>query len=160
MEVNMSIVYKKALKFKKEHPSTIGWRLKKNSAIVEKHLNPGEKVLYVFVAQKNDNPLDVLSTAVIALTDKRILIGRKRVVFGYFLDSVTPDLFNDLKVKGGLIWGKVYIDTVKEFITLSNIGVEALPEIETEISSYMMEMKRKYYSHSRDDDIDAEERDD
>ena len=159
---NMGIVYKKALRFKKEHPSTIGWRLKKNSSIVEKHLNPGEKVLYVFVAQKNDNPLDVLGTAVIALTDKRILIGRKRVVFGYFLDSVTPDLFNDLKVKGGLIWGKVYIDTVKEFITLSNIGVEALPEIETEISSYMMEMKRKYYSHSHDDDddLDEEERDD
>ena len=94
--------------------------------------------------------MDVLSTAVIALTDKRILIGRKRVVFGYFLDSVTPDLFNDLKVKGGLIWGKVYIDTVKEFITLSNIGVEALPEIETEISHYMMEMKKAY--HSRKDD--------
>lgn len=157
----MGIVYKKALRFKKEHPSTIGWRLKQNSSIVEKHLNPGEKVLYVFVAQKNDNPLDILGTAVIALTDKRILIGRKRVVFGYFLDSVTPDLFNDLKVKGGLIWGKVYIDTVKEFITLSNIGVEALPEIETEISSYMMEMKRKYYSRGRDDsDDDEEERED
>ena len=138
----MGEVYRRALKFKKLHPSTIGWRIKQNANIVEKHLNPDEKVLYVFVAQKNDNPLDVLSTAVIALTDKRILIGRKRVVFGYFLDSVTPDLFNDLKVKGGLIWGKVYIDTVKEFITLSNIGVEALPEIETEISHYMMEMKK------------------
>lgn len=146
----MGEVYRRALKFKKLHPSTIGWRIKQNASIVEKHLNPDEKVLYVFVAQKNDNPLDVLSTAVIALTDKRILIGRKRVVFGYFLDSVTPDLFNDLKVKGGLIWGKVYIDTVKEFITLSNIGVEALPEIETEISSYMMEMKKAY--HSRKDD--------
>ena len=146
----MGEVYSRALKFKKLHPSTIGWRIKQNASIVEKHLNPDEKVLYVFVAQKNDNPLDVLSTAVIALTDKRILIGRKRVVFGYFLDSVTPDLFNDLKVKGGLIWGKVYIDTVKEFITLSNIGVEALPEIETEISSYMMEMKKAY--HSRKDD--------
>lgn len=146
----MGEVYRGAMKFKKLHPSTIGWRIKQNASIVEKHLNPDEKVLYVFVAQKNDNPLDVLSTAVIALTDKRILIGRKRVVFGYFLDSVTPDLFNDLKVKGGLIWGKVYIDTVKEFITLSNIGVEALPEIETEISSYMMEMKKAY--HSRKDD--------
>lgn len=146
----MGEVYRRALKFKKLHPSTIGWRIKQNANIVEKHLNPDEKVLYVFVAQKNDNPLDVLSTAVIALTDKRILIGRKRVVFGYFLDSVTPDLFNDLKVKGGLIWGKVYIDTVKEFITLSNIGVEALPEIETEISHYMMEMKKAY--HSRKDD--------
>ncbi|MDD6264341.1 MAG: PH domain-containing protein [bacterium] len=146
----MGEVYRGAMKFKKLHPSTIGWRIKQNASIVEKHLNPDEKVLYVFVAQKNDNPLDVLSTAVIALTDKRILIGRKRVVFGYFLDSVTPDLFNDLKVKGGLIWGKVYIDTVKEFITLSNIGVEALPEIETEISRYMMEMKKAY--HSRKDD--------
>ena len=146
----MGEVYRRALKFKKLHPSTIGWRIKQNASIVEKHLNPDEKVLYVFVAQKNDNPLDVLSTAVIALTDKRILIGRKRVVFGYFLDSITPDLFNDLKVKGGLIWGKVYIDTVKEFITLSNIGVEALPEIETEISHYMMEMKKAY--HSRKDD--------
>ena len=134
----MGEVYRRALKFKKLHPSTIGWRIKQNASIVEKHLNPDEKVLYVFVAQKNDNPLDVLSTAVIALTDKRILIGRKRVVFGYFLDSVTPDLFNDLKVKCCLIWGKFYIDTVKEFITLSNIGVEALPEIETEISHYMM----------------------
>lgn len=146
----MGEVYRRAMKFKKLHPSTIGWRIKQNASIVEKHLNPDEKVLYVFVAQKNDNPLDVLSTAVIALTDKRILIGRKRVVFGYFLDSVTPDLFNDLKVKGGLIWGKVYIDTVKEFITLSNIGVEALPEIETEISSYMMEMKKAYYSRKDD----------
>ena len=146
----MGEVYRGAMKFKKLHPSTIGWRIKQNASIVEKHLNPDEKVLYVFVAQKNDNPLDILSTAVIALTDKRILIGRKRVVFGYFLDSVTPDLFNDLKVKGGLIWGKVYIDTVKEFITLSNIGVEALPEIETEISRYMMEMKKAY--HSRKDD--------
>ena len=146
----MGEVYRGAMKFKKLHPSTIGWRIKQNASIVEKHLNPDEKVLYVFVAQKNDNPLDILGTAVVALTDKRILIGRKRVVFGYFLDSVTPDLFNDLKVKGGLIWGKVYIDTVKEFITLSNIGVEALPEIETEISHYMMEMKKAY--HSRKDD--------
>lgn len=148
----MGVVYRKALQFKKNHPSTVCWRLKKNSEIIERHLNPGEKVLYVFAAQKNDNPLDILGTAVIALTDKRILIGRKRVVIGYFLDSVTPDLFNDLKVKGGLIWGKVYIDTVKEFITLSNIGVEALPEIEAEISSYMMDMKQKYYSRKSDDD--------
>ena len=142
----MGEVYRRALKFKKLHPSTIGWRLKKNSEIVERHLNPDEHVIYVFVAQKNDNPLDILGTAVIALTDKRILIGRKRVVFGYFLDSITPDLFNDLKVKGVIFCGKVYIDTVKEFITLSNIGVEALPEIETQISSYMMDMKKKYYS--------------
>lgn len=140
----MGIVYNKVLKFKSKYPLTIAWRLKQNASIVEKHLNEDEKVLYAFAAQKNDNPLDILGTAVVALTDKRILIGRKRVVFGYFLNSITPDMFNDLKIKGGIIWGKVYLDTIKEFITLSNIALSALPEIESKISGYMMEAKKLY----------------
>lgn len=140
----MGKVYEQALKFKQRHPMTIAWRLKKNSSVIEQHLNPGEKPLYTFAAQKNDSPFNIWSTAVICLTNKRILIGRKRVVFGYFYNSVTPDMFNDLKITSGIIWGKVYIDTVKEFITLSNISKEALLEIETEISSYMMEEKKKY----------------
>ena len=140
----MGTVYQKALEFKQKYPMTVGWRLRKNSEVVERHLNPGEKVLYVFVAQKNDNPLDIISTAVVALTNERILIGRKRVVMGYFLDSITPDMFNDLKILSGIIWGKVYIDYVKEFVTLSNISKNALSEIETKISSFMMEQKKKY----------------
>ena len=137
-------VYKKVLEFKHRHPGTIAWRLKQNSSVVEKHLNPDEEVLYAFAAQKNDSSFDIFGTAVIAITNKRILIGRKRVVIGYFLNAITPDMFNDLKIASGIIWGKVYIDTVKEFITLSNISKEALLEIETEVSSYMMEEKKKY----------------
>lgn len=140
----MDKIYKKALEFKRKYPMTIAWRLKKNSNIIERHLNPGEKVLYVFVAQKNDNPFNIISTAVVAVTSERILIGRKRVVFGYFLDSITPDMFNDLKVLGGIIWGKLHIDYVKEYVTLSNIDKSALSEIETNISSVMMEAKKKY----------------
>ena len=116
----------------------------------ERHLNPGEEVLYVFVAQKNNNPFDILSTAVIALTNERILIGRKRVIAGYFLDSITPDMFNDLKVLSGIIWGKIHIDYVKEFVTLSNISKNALSEIETKISSFMMEQKKKYGYKNKD----------
>ena len=144
----MGKVYEQALKFKERHPMTIAWRLKQNASVVEKHLNPGERPLYTFAAQKNDNPFNIFGTAVITLTNKRLLIGRKRVVFGYFLNSVTPDMFNDLKISSGIIWGKVHIDTVKEFITLSNISKEALIEIETEISSYMMEEKKKYAKES------------
>ncbi len=140
----MGEVYKKVLRFKLKYPMTIGWRLKQNSSVVEKHLNPDEKVLYAFIAQKNDNPLNFIESAVVALTNKRILIGRKRVVIGYFLNSITPDMFNDLKVVAGIIWGKVHIDTVKEYVTLSNISNDALTEIETAISSYMMEQKKKY----------------
>ncbi len=146
------IVYKKALEYKRLHPMTVSWRLKQNSEVVEKHLNPGEKVLYVFTGQKNNNPLNIISTAVIALTSERILIGRKRVVFGYFLDSITPDMFNDLKIYSGIIWGKVYLDTIKEFVTLSNIAKSALQEIETKISSFMMEEKKKYgYKQNKTD---------
>ncbi len=140
----MGSVYKKVLKFKNKYPWTICWRLKHHAQVVEKHLHSDEEVLYAFCAQKNDSTFSIFGSAVIALTNKRILVGRKRLVYGYFLDSITPDLFNDLKVAGGLNWGKVYIDTVKEFIALSNIDKNALTEIEERISSFMMEEKKKY----------------
>lgn len=148
----MSSIYKRVLKFKKKYPNTVAWRLEKNSGVIEKHLNPGEEVRYAFAAQKNDNVFNIFETAVVVLTSKRILIGRKRLFFGYFLNSITPDMFNDLKVAGGLFWGKVYIDTVKEYVTLSNISNDALTEIETEVSSYMMEEKKKYANELSDGD--------
>lgn len=144
----MGEVYNKALAFKKRYPMTVAWRLKKNSARIEDHLNSDEVVKYVFAGQKNNNPFDILSTCVIAITNKRILIGRDRVVVGYFLDSITPDLFNDLKVLSGIIWGKVHIDTVKEFVTISNLDKKSLREIETEVSTYVMREKKKYPQRS------------
>lgn len=139
-------VYQRLQNFKKKYPMTISWRLKQHAKIIEKHLNPGEEVLYAFAAQKNDNPLDFTSTYAVVLTNKRIMMGEKRLLFGYFFTTITPDLFNDLKIKMGLIWGKIEIDTVKEFVTFSNIDRNALPEIETIISEYMMNEKRKISS--------------
>lgn len=140
----MGKVYEQVLKFKEKHPMTIGWRPRQNASVVERHLNSDEVPLYSFIAQKNDNPFNIIGSAVVTLTNKRILIGRKRVVIGYFLDSITPDMFNDLKISSGVLWGKVYIDTVKEFVTFSNVSKSALDEIETHISEYMMEEKKKY----------------
>ncbi len=140
------VVYEKVKKFKRKYPMTVAWRLKKHSKIIEMHLNPGEVVKYAFAAQKNDNPFDIITTNAIALTNKRILIANKRLLFGYSFTAITPDLFNDLKVTMGLIWGKVYIDMVKEFVPLSHIQKEALPEIETCVTEYMMEEKKKYAS--------------
>ena len=137
-------VYEELKKFKKKYPMTISWRLKKHAKIIEKHLNPEEEILYAFAAQKNDNPLDIITTYAVVITNKRILLASKRILFGYFLVSITPDLFNDLSVKMGLIWGKIIIDTVKEVVTLSNIQRDALDEIETNITEYMMKEKQKY----------------
>jgi len=139
----MAGIYERAAQFKKKFPMTIAWRLKKNSKIVEKYLKDDEKVLYVFAAQKNNNPFDIFTSAVIALTNQRIIIGRKRVIFGYFFDSVTPDLFNDLKVLSGVIWGKIHIDTAKEFITLSNLDKQSLPQIEEMVGVCMKNKKQQ-----------------
>lgn len=140
----MSEVYKKVKEFKNKYPLTVAWRLRSHSKVVEKHLNPGEEIKYVFACQKNDNPIDIITTYVIALTNKRIILGQKRLLFGYFFTAITPDMFNDLQVKMGIVWGKVIIDTVKEEVVLSNIEKEALNEIETNITEYMMEEKQKF----------------
>lgn len=140
----MNDVYQLVKSFKKKYPMTISWRLKAHCNIINKHINKDEKILFAFAAQKNNNPLDMITTYVIALTDRRILVAQKRLLFGYFFTAITPDMFNDLKVQTGLIWGKVYIDTIKEFIELSNIDKAALPEIETNITDRMMKEKKKY----------------
>jgi len=137
-------IYDLARKWKDKYPFTIAWRIRRHSRIVQQHINPDEKVMYVFCAQKNDNPVDVVSSSVVVLTDKRLLVGQKRVLFGYFFTSITPDLFNDLEVKAGLFWGKVYIDTIKELVVLSNIAKPALIEIETKVTTIMMREKKKY----------------
>lgn len=144
-------VYQMAKRFKNKYPDTVAWRIKQNASVVQKHLNPGEEVRYVFVGQKNDNPLDIITTAVVAITNKRILIGSKRVLFGYFLTSITPDMFNDLKVVTRIFWGTVVIDTIKELVHISNISKKALPEIETNVTEYIMEEKKKYKSRDKED---------
>lgn len=137
-------LYQEVLKFKEKYPLSIAWRLKRHCEVVFQHLNDDEEILYAFAAQRNDNPLDIITTSVVALTNKRIVIGQKRLLFGYMFFSITPDMFNDLTVKMGIIWGRVYIDTIKELVCLSNIQKDALIEIENKITEYMMEEKKKY----------------
>ena len=140
----MGSVYDLALNFKRKHPGGIAWRLKKHCEVVEKHLNPSEKVLFAFAGKKNTKFYEPFFSCVVVLTNKRILIGQKRVVWGYFLSSITPDLYNDLLVYQGLIWGKVTIDTAKEKVAISNLPKSGLDEIETNISELMMSEKQKY----------------
>ena len=137
-------VYEQLREFKKKYPLTVAWRLKKHAKIIEKYLNPGEIVEYAFAAQKNNNPIDIITTYAVVLTNRRILLGTKRLIFGYFYTAITPDMFNDMQVHMGLVWGKVTIDTIKEEVVLSNIQREALDEIETNVTEYMMAEKKKY----------------
>ena len=138
---NEEILREQLSSFRRKYPLTVGWRLRKHSKILLEHLHDDEVIRYAFYAQKNKSSLDVTSSGIIAVTNKRLVIARDRVVFGYFFDSITADMFNDLKLRSGIIWGKVIIDTVSELVILSNISKSALPEIEEELTSAMLELK-------------------
>ena len=141
----MGRVYNAASKFKKKYSFTIASRLKEHSQVIEKILDKDEKVLYAFCGQKNDDNCSLFQTAVVALTNKRIIIGQKRVVYGYFITSITPDLFNDLKITSGLFWGIITIDTAKELVYISNLDKKSLDEIETMVNRIMYEDKKNNY---------------
>lgn len=139
----MNEIYKLVTQFKNKYPKTVAWRIKEHCKVASKHLNPDETVTYAFACQKNNFSYEFFRTFVVVITNKRVLIAQKRLLFGYLFITVTPDLYNDLTVIGGIIWGKIHIDTVKEGIYLSNIDKEALPEIETVITEFMIEAKKE-----------------
>ena len=140
----MANIYELVNLYKKKYPNTIAWRTNKHAKVIEGYLNPGEEVIYAFCAQKNDKWYDLFTSCVVALTNKRILIGQKRVVWGSFYTQITPDMYNDMEVYKGLLFGKITLDTIKEVLVLTDIDKSSLQEIETEISEFMMKEKKKY----------------
>ena len=146
----MASTYELVKDFKKKYPNTISWRLKKHCAIIDQNLNPNEKVLFAFAAQNNSSHDAIFDTAVLALTTDRLMIAQDRILVGYKLNTITPDLYNDMQVSAGIIWGTVTIDTMKETIIFSNISKKALSEIQINISSFMIEDKKKFYSKTEE----------
>ena len=146
----MNYICEQAIEFKKKYPTTIAWRLKKHSEVIKKHLSADEAILYVFAGQKSPFIWDMFSTYLVALTNKRILVAEKRLLFGYYFISITPEMFNDLSVQSGIIWGKVFIDTIKEQVIINNIDKRALAEIQNRVSEYMLEEKRKVVKVEKD----------
>ena len=112
----MKSVYAMVKEFKSKYPKCIAFRLSTHAKVIEDHLYEGEKVNYVFCGQKNETFLSLFSSCVVAITDQRLIVGQKRIFWGYFFTTVTPDLYNDLKVINNLIWSDVNIDTVSEKI--------------------------------------------
>ena len=139
----MKNIYTMVKEFKSKYPKCIAFRLSTHAKVIEEHLYDGEKVNYVFCGQKNEAFLSFFSSCVVAITDQRLIVGQKRIFWGYFFTTVTPDLYNDLKVINNLIWSDVYIDTVSEKIYISNLDPQAAIDISKHISKFMMEEKKK-----------------
>lgn len=136
--------YKFVYEFKKKYPKTIAFRTKKHAHVIDLHLNEDEEVTYAFCGQDNVSSFIIINSCVVALTNQRILIGQKRLFWGYYFTTITPDLYNDLKIKKNLLWSDIEIDTVKEKVYISNLDPSGAIEIENVISKFMMKEKQKY----------------
>ena len=140
----MNNCYNKLKEFMKKYPMTIAWRVKSHCKVIDKHLNDGENVLYMFTGQKYEGFTNIFNTYVIVFTNKRIILGTKRVLFGYFFKSITPDMYNDLTIHKGLIWGSIVLDTIKEVITITNLDKKSLDDIETNITEIIIKYKKEF----------------
>lgn len=137
--------------FKKKYPWCMTWyRLKQHCKIVDEHINPDEKIQYVVAGQLDNNHFSWFNTGLLVLTTNRLIVAQNRLLVGYKFSSITPDLYNDLTIDAGLIWGTLTVDTVKEKVFISNLDNRCLGEIETVISTFMMEEKKKYNIEKND----------
>ena len=135
-------VYPKVIRFKRKYSMTIAFRLAKHCKVVDNIIDKDEKVLYAFCGQRNDDNRFLFESCVVALTNKRIIIGEKRF-FGYYVINVRTELFNDLKIRAGLLFGHVEIDTVKENIHISNLDKKSLDEIETMVNRVISDNRKR-----------------
>jgi len=127
--------------FNNKYPRSLTWyRVRKHAELIENNLQTGEKVVFAFAAQwcENDGWFD---TAVMALTTERIIVAQNRLISGFRVITIAPKFFNDVKVRAGVIWGTVTIDTAKEKIYFTKVSRKALVEIKNTISKYMLEYK-------------------
>ena len=137
-------VYERIMEFRRKYHGGIAFRIKKHAEVVQKYIDPDEEILYAFCGQKNTSIKEIANTYAIVLTNKRILLGTKRIFWGSFFYTITPEMYNDMEIYRGLIWGKITIDTVKEEVILTNLPKSGLNEIESKISNFMREAKLKY----------------
>ena len=150
-------IYESVKAYKEKYPSTLAFRLKKHAEVVENNLKDGERVLYAFcgllstpTVTNGENSTSLQGTAVVALTNKRIIIGHKGLLFGSKVKSIDMKKYNDMTVDKGLIWSKLNIDTFKEEFNIGGLTSDGASEAE-ECVSRIIEGKVSEVSRPRDE---------
>jgi hypothetical protein len=107
----MGIVYEKILRFKNKYPSTFALRLKKHAEVAEKSLMKGEKVYEAYCAC-NEN----FRSYAIVITDKRIILAHKNLMFGYHVESISKDKIYKIDNEQGFKWSEISLNSLTETI--------------------------------------------
>lgn len=104
----------------------------KHFGVIEKNLLPDEKVLMAFIGLHNYESMTKHdSNYAYAITNKRVLMGQKKVI-GENLKVVLLKDLNDVTTSTGLVAGTITFDTIKETFNVM-VGKKQASNIMTKI---------------------------
>ena len=133
----MKKVYEKVKEFKEKYPGTIAFRLREHSDVAEDNLIDGEEVQYAFCGTDAAK-----KSRVVALTDRRVIVARKELIYGSYCWSINRDQICSVSVSNGLLWSRVSIKTLTEtFAYIDLIEPTALNEIQNNLTGKVITKK-------------------
>ena len=125
----MESVYEKARDFKNKYPGTIAFRLNKHAKVIEDNLLEGEKVIHVYCGLNYQN-----ETIIVAVTDKRVIVGHKNIFFGSFCYSIDKSKICEVYASQGVMWGYVRMSTLTDtFVRLYYLDLSSPSKIKEEV---------------------------
>lgn len=89
-------------------------------SVIEKNLQQDEDVKLVFFGNHNydHSKIGSLNNSdggfAYALTDHRLLFGRKKILFGDIFKAIALSNLNDISINTDSVWGSIVFDTLKE----------------------------------------------
>ena len=126
----MGIIYEKAMKFKSKYSGSISFRLKEHSKFAEKYLVDGEKVLHVYCGCR-----DFFHTRVLVITDKRVMVAHKNLLFGGYCSSIDKNEICEIGTHKGIIWNEITLSTLTDlFCYIGKLTSSAAAQMKEEIT--------------------------
>ena len=113
--------------------------LKKHFEVVEQRLRSDEDVMFAF-AGCNVGDLDMVGNFAYAITTKRILMGKKKII-GEVTKSILLEHLNDVTFKKDFNFYTITIDTIKEKLVIRN-NRKINPNIELEMQDVLLQLNK------------------
>lgn len=127
----MGRVYEKLMLFKNRYPHTLTSRLYAHATVAENSLADKEEVLYASCGFD-----ELFRTIIFVVTDKRVLVARKKLVYGYYCTSIDKEKICQINTSKGMFLTNVSIRTLTEtFGSVNLFDDEAADDIKRSIAS-------------------------
>lgn len=120
-----NIIYEKVMEFKNKFSGVPATRLERHAEVAMKSLAEGENVLHVYCGLD-----EFYRTQIVVVTDRRVIVARKKLLFGSRISSIDRDKVCNIHNRRSLLWNDIFFNTLTEnFAYLHMLGDDATTEI-------------------------------